>query len=106
MGGTADCFDGLARLDDDPERAGQLVGAAERLRQSAGRRPIRADQPPFDVPATARREGAELPLDGPVAANSTSDPDARCTRRAPGDRTPVTRSITSATRCNVDTSFG
>ena len=44
-GGVADCLDGLGRLsaaDGDPERAGRLLGAAERLRELCGTEPIRA----------------------------------------------------------------
>ena len=68
-GGVADSLDGLARLSatGDPERAGRLLGAAERLRESRGRRPARADVPPPDVPADAREEGRALDFDEAVA---------------------------------------
>jgi predicted ATPase len=65
-GGIADALDGLARVAaaaGDGERAGRLVGAAERLREVRGRRPIRTDVPLPDVPASARDEGRALSLD-------------------------------------------
>ncbi len=68
-GGVADCFEGLARLaaaDGDGARAGRLGGAAERLRETRGRRPIRADVPFPDVPASARLEGRGMELDEAV----------------------------------------
>jgi hypothetical protein len=37
-------------------------GAAEHLRESRGRRPIRADVPP-DIPEAARQEGRTMPLE-------------------------------------------
>jgi tetratricopeptide (TPR) repeat protein len=68
-GGVADCLDGLARLaagDGDGERAGRLRGAAERLRETRGRRPIRADVPFPDVPGAARAAGSALTLEQAV----------------------------------------
>ena len=68
-GGMADCLDGLARLAaaaGDDERAGRLRGAAQSLRETRGRRPIRADLPPPDVPDAARDEGAAMSLDEAV----------------------------------------
>ena len=65
-GGIADCLEGLARLaaaDGDAHRAGRLLGAAERLRETRGRRPIRADVAPPRVPAVAREEGRSLTVD-------------------------------------------
>lgn len=62
-GGLADAFDGLARLAataGEADRAGRLLGAAERLRESSGRRPIRADLRPPAVPDTARDEGRAM----------------------------------------------
>ncbi|HSC90667.1 MAG TPA: adenylate/guanylate cyclase domain-containing protein [Gaiellaceae bacterium] len=69
-GGIADCLDGLARLaaaGGDVDHAGRLRGAADRLRETRGRRPIRADVPLPDVPEAARAEGRALPLDEAVA---------------------------------------
>ncbi|HSL64855.1 MAG TPA: adenylate/guanylate cyclase domain-containing protein [Gaiellaceae bacterium] len=68
-GGVADCLDGLARLAaavGDGERAGRLRGAAERLRETRGRRPIRADVPFPDVPGGARAAGGALTLEQAV----------------------------------------
>jgi predicted ATPase/class 3 adenylate cyclase len=68
-GGIADCLDGLARLaaaDGDRERAGRLGGAAERLRETRGRRPIRADVSPPEVSEPARDEGRALAVDEAV----------------------------------------
>jgi len=68
-GGVADCLDGLARLavaERDSGAAGRLVGAASRLRQESGRRPIRADVPLPEVPAGALLEGRSLSLDAAV----------------------------------------
>lgn len=65
-GGIADCLDGLSRLAaaaDDHVRAGRLRGAADRLRETRGRRPIRADVPLPDVPDSALDEGRALGLD-------------------------------------------
>ena len=59
-GGVADCLDGLARLAaavGESERAGRLRGAAERLRETRGRREIRADLPSPQVPGAPRKEG-------------------------------------------------
>jgi predicted ATPase/class 3 adenylate cyclase len=64
-GGIADCLDGLSRLAaaaGDGRRAGRLSGAAQRLREIRGRRPIRADAPPPEVPDSAREEGRALTL--------------------------------------------
>jgi predicted ATPase/class 3 adenylate cyclase len=69
-GGIADCLDGLARVaagSGDRERAGLLLGAAERLRETRGRRPVRVDLPLPDAPEAARDEGREMPLDAAVA---------------------------------------
>jgi hypothetical protein len=51
----------------DRERAGLILGAAERLRKTGGRRPVRADVPLPDAPEAARDAGRELPLDEVVA---------------------------------------
>jgi predicted ATPase/class 3 adenylate cyclase len=62
-GGIADCLQGLARIAaaaGDTARAGRLDGSALGLRESHGRRPIRADLPDLDVPAAAREEGRAL----------------------------------------------
>ena len=62
-GGMADCLDGFARLaaaTGDEWRAGRLRGAAERLRETRGRRPIRADLPPPVVPDDALAEGRAM----------------------------------------------
>jgi predicted ATPase/class 3 adenylate cyclase len=66
-GGIADCLDGLARLAaglGDSARAGRLSGAAGRLRETRGRRPIRADAPLPEAPRSAREEGRAMTLDG------------------------------------------
>ena len=68
-GGVADALDGLARLAaaaGDDVRAGRLHGAAQRLRETRGRRPIRADLPFPEVPDAARDEGAAMSLDEAV----------------------------------------
>jgi predicted ATPase/class 3 adenylate cyclase len=67
-GGIADCLDGLARLaaSHDLAYAGRLRGAAERLRETRGRRPIRADEPFPVVPDSAREEGRALTLEQAV----------------------------------------
>ncbi len=64
-GGVADCLDGLSRLAAG-ERAGRLRGAAQRLRETRGRRPIRADVPLPDVPESALDEGRAMTLDEAV----------------------------------------
>ena len=68
-GGVADCLDGLSRLAlaaGESERAGRLRGAAERLRETRGRREIRADLPFPDVPDSARDEGRALTFEQAV----------------------------------------
>jgi hypothetical protein len=68
-GGIADCLDGLSRLaaaGGDSGRAGRLCGAAQRLRETRGRRPMRTDVPLPDVPDSARDEGRALTLDEAV----------------------------------------
>jgi non-specific serine/threonine protein kinase len=68
-GGVADCLDGLSRLaaaSGDAGSAGRLQGAAERLREERGRRPIRADVPPPAVPGPARDEGRAMTLETAV----------------------------------------
>ncbi|MET1010460.1 MAG: adenylate/guanylate cyclase domain-containing protein [Gaiellaceae bacterium] len=68
-GGMADCLEGLARLaadKGDAGRAGRLLGGAETLRETRGRRPIRADEHPPEVPEAAREEGRGLSLDEAV----------------------------------------
>ena len=68
-GGVADALDGLARLAvaaGDGVRAGRLRGAAQGLRETRGRRPIRADLPIPEVPDAARAEGAAMSLDEAV----------------------------------------
>ena len=65
-GGIADCLDGLSRLAAaarNSERAGRLCGAAQGLRETRGRRPIRADVPLPDVPDSARDEGRAMTLE-------------------------------------------
>jgi predicted ATPase/class 3 adenylate cyclase len=69
-GGVSDCLDGLARLalaGGDPERAGRLRGAAERMRDEHGRRPIRTDTGRPDGPASATAEGRAFSFDEAVA---------------------------------------
>jgi len=68
-GGVADCLDGLARLaaaDGDGVRAGRLLGAAERLRETRGRRPARSDVALPGVPDVARESGRALTFDEAV----------------------------------------
>jgi tetratricopeptide (TPR) repeat protein len=68
-GGIADCLDGLSRLAaaaGDGRRAGRLCGAAQRLRETRGRRPARVDVPLPDVPDSAREEGAAMTLEEAV----------------------------------------
>jgi len=68
-GGVADCLDGLSRLAlaaGESERAGRLRGAAERLRETRGRKEIRADLPFPDVPDSARNEGRALTFEQAV----------------------------------------
>jgi predicted ATPase/class 3 adenylate cyclase len=68
-GGVADCLDGLSRLAAaarDSGRAGRLHGAAQGLRETRGRRPIRADVTLPDVPDTAREEGLAMTLEEAV----------------------------------------
>jgi predicted ATPase/class 3 adenylate cyclase len=62
-GGAADCLDGLGRLATDaghPERAGRLVGAAQHMRETGVRIPIRSDVPLPDVPEAARARGVAM----------------------------------------------
>jgi len=62
-GHIADCLDGLGRVAadaGDSERAGRLHGVAERLRETRGRRPIRADLPFPDVPGGALEGGRAM----------------------------------------------
>ncbi len=68
-GGIADSLEGLSRLAaaaGDCERAGRLLGAGQRLRETRGRRPIRADLPAADVPDAALEEGRALTLEEAV----------------------------------------
>jgi predicted ATPase len=68
-GGIADCLDGLSRLAaaaGDGRRAGRLCGAAQRLRETRGRRPARVDVPLPDVPDSAREEGGAMTLEEAV----------------------------------------
>jgi predicted ATPase/class 3 adenylate cyclase len=68
-GSMADCLDGFARLaaaNGDEWRAGRLRGAAERLRETRGRRPIRTDLPPLVVPDGALAEGRAMTPDEAV----------------------------------------
>ena len=68
-GGMADCLDGFARLaaaNGDEWWAGRLCGAAERLRETRGRRPIRADLRPPVVPDAALAEGRAMTLEDAV----------------------------------------
>ena len=65
-GGIADCLDGLSRLAEaagNSGRAGRLLGAAQRLRETWGRRPIRADVPLPQVPGSAQEEGHAMTVD-------------------------------------------
>jgi len=65
-GGMADCLDGLSRLAataGESGRAGCLQGAAQRLRETRGRRPIRSDLPFPDVPDAARDKGRAMTLE-------------------------------------------
>jgi len=69
-GGTADCLDGLARLAaaaGDAQRTGVLAGAAEGLRETRRRAPIRADVPRPEAPEPARAAGRGLTLEQAVA---------------------------------------
>ena len=75
-GGIADCLDGLARLAADGRdgpRAGRLVGAAGRLRETRGRRPARSDVPLPDVPPESAEEGQALALDDALEYALTDD---------------------------------
>jgi predicted ATPase/class 3 adenylate cyclase len=68
-GGVADCLDGLSRLAaaaGEEERAGRLRGAAQGLRETRGRRPIRADLTFPEVPDSAREEGRAMTIDEAV----------------------------------------
>ncbi len=68
-GGIADCLEGFSRLaaeSGDSGRAGLLYGAAQRLRETRGRRPIRADLPPPDVSDSVRDEGQAMTLEDAV----------------------------------------
>jgi predicted ATPase len=68
-GGVADCLEGLSRMTaatDDVERAGRLLGAAQGLRETRGRRPARMDVPLPDVPEGAMEEGRDLAFDEAV----------------------------------------
>jgi hypothetical protein len=67
-GGVADCLDGLSRLAaaGDTGRAGRLRGAAQQLRESRGRRPIRVDVTLPDVPGSALAEGRSMTLEEAV----------------------------------------
>jgi predicted ATPase len=68
-GGIADCLDGLARLTaaaGDATRAGRLLGAAQRFRETRARRPTRADIPLPDVPRSALDEGSAMRLEEAV----------------------------------------
>jgi predicted ATPase len=69
-GGVADCLDGLSRLAaaaGDDQRAGRLGGAAQRLRETRGRRPARADVPLPAVPESEREEGRAMTFEEAVA---------------------------------------
>jgi predicted ATPase/class 3 adenylate cyclase len=69
-GGIADCLDGLARLAEsggDIARAGRLHGAAQQLRETRGRRPVRTDVPMPALPESALDKGRALSLDDAVA---------------------------------------
>jgi len=68
-GGIADSLEGLSRLaaaSGDGERAGRLLGAAQRLRETRGRRPIRTDLPVAAVPDAALAAGRALTLEEAV----------------------------------------
>ena len=68
-GGMADCLEGLARLaaaGGDSRRAGCLLGAAQRLRETRGRRPIRADVALPSAPDSAQEEGRAMRLEEAV----------------------------------------
>jgi predicted ATPase/class 3 adenylate cyclase len=86
-GGIADCLDGLSRLAaaaGDSGHAGRLCGAAQRLRETRGRRPIRADLPLPDVPDSARDEGRAMTVEEAVdyALRPPEPADARTERRS------------------------
>jgi non-specific serine/threonine protein kinase len=69
-GCVADCLEGLSRValeDGAGDRAGRLLGAAERLREESGRGHIRSDIPLPDVPENARAAGAAMDFDAAVA---------------------------------------
>ena len=103
-GGVADALDGLARLAPagDPERAGRLLGAAERLRETRGRRAARTDEPPPDAPRRRARGGPGARLrrgsrlrarrDGLTADQRLEESaddgtvDLRCERKGSGER--------------------
>jgi tetratricopeptide (TPR) repeat protein len=64
-GGVADCLDGLGRLAADradSDHAALLFGAAEQLRETWSRMPIRSDIPFPEVPEAAPAAGRALSL--------------------------------------------
>jgi hypothetical protein len=68
-GGIADCLEGLARLaaaSGDAERAGRLAGAADRIRDTRRRPPIRPGVI-TGVADAARAEGRKLTMEEAVA---------------------------------------
>jgi predicted ATPase/class 3 adenylate cyclase len=68
-GGVADCLDGLGWLATDAgrlERAGRLVGAAQHLRETWRRIPIRSDVRLPDTPEAARARGGAMTFDEAV----------------------------------------
>ncbi|HET7367624.1 MAG TPA: adenylate/guanylate cyclase domain-containing protein [Gaiella sp.] len=70
-GGIADCLDGLARLAADAGervRAGRLLGAAGRLRETRGRTPTRTDAPLPHVSPGSAEEGRALTLEDALDA--------------------------------------
>jgi predicted ATPase len=74
-GHIADCLDGLGRLAadaGDSERAGRLHGVAERLRETRGRRPIRADLPFPAVPDDALEGGRAMRVEDALEYALTS----------------------------------
>jgi tetratricopeptide (TPR) repeat protein len=68
-GGIADCLDGFSRLAaaaGDRDRVGRLAGAAQRLRETRGRRPTRTDAELPAAPESARAEGRAMTLEEAV----------------------------------------
>jgi predicted ATPase/class 3 adenylate cyclase len=77
-GGIADCLDGLSRVvaaaGDEP-RAGRLAGAAQRLRETSGRRATRADVALPPLPVAAQDEGHAMTMDEAVSYALAGSPE-------------------------------